>query len=64
MTKRDDEAMWLDLGRVEVIATVLVNGEEVGSFRSEGIAHPTKRMVRLLTRGHSVIDDMRIWRRR
>tara|TARA_B110000483_G_scaffold46243_1_gene57740 strand:+ start:1772 stop:3991 length:2220 start_codon:yes stop_codon:yes gene_type:complete len=44
--------------------TVVVNGEEVGSFRSEGFAHPTKRMVRLLTRGHSVIDDMRVWRKR
>lgn len=44
--------------------TAVVNGQEVGSFRSEGFAHPTKRMVRLLTRGHSVIDDMRIWRKR
>lgn len=44
--------------------TAIVNGQEVGSFRSEGFAHPTKRMVRLLTRGHSVIDDMRIWRKR
>lgn len=44
--------------------TAVVNGEEVGSFRSEGFAHPTKRMVRLLTRGHSVVDDMRVWRKR
>lgn len=44
--------------------TAVVNGVEAGSFQSEGFAHLTKRMVRLLTRGHSVIDDMRIWRRR
>ncbi|GAB5561386.1 MAG: hypothetical protein SynsKO_30330 [Synoicihabitans sp.] len=44
--------------------TAVVNGELVGRFRSEGFAHPTKRMVRLLTSGHSAIDDIRIWRRK
>lgn len=44
--------------------TAVVDGREVGSFQSEGIAHPTKRLLRLLTPGYSVVDDVRIWRKR
>ena len=44
--------------------TAIIDGKEVGSMRSEGFAHPTKRLLRLLTPGHSVVDDIRIWRRR
>ncbi len=44
--------------------TAVVDGKEVGSFQSEGIAHPTKRLLRLLTPGHSVVDDVKIWRKK
>lgn len=39
-----------------------IDGEEVGSFSSEGIAHPTKRMLRLAVPRNAVVDDVRIWR--
>ncbi len=41
-----------------------INGREVGSFQSEGIAHPTKRLLRLLVPGAAWIDDIKIWRRK
>ncbi|MDF2377922.1 MAG: hypothetical protein P1U81_16915 [Verrucomicrobiales bacterium] len=40
-----------------------INGVKVGSFQSEGFAHPTKRLLRLLTPRHSAVDEVRIWRR-
>lgn len=43
---------------------VVINGNEVGSFRSEGFAHPTKGLLRLLVPGDAYIDDIKIWRRR
>lgn len=43
---------------------VAIDGKEVGSFRSEGFAHPTKGLLRLLTPGHSVVDNVKIWRKR
>ena len=43
---------------------VVVNDREVGSFRSDGFAHPTKGLLRLLVPGHAYIDDIKIWRRR
>lgn len=44
--------------------TAVVDGEEVGSFQSEGIAHPTKRLLRLLVPGAATVDDVRIWRKK
>ncbi len=44
--------------------TAEVDGETVGSFQSEGIAHPTKTLLRLLVPGEATIDDIRIWRRK
>jgi len=44
--------------------TAVIDGRQVGSFRSEGIAHPTKRLLRLLTPGHSAVDEVRIWRKK
>jgi len=43
--------------------TVSINGKEVGSFESEGIAHPTKRMLRLAVPKNAVVDEVRIWRK-
>lgn len=44
--------------------TMEINGQEAGRFRSEGIAHPTKRLLRLLVPGAAWIDDIKIWRRK
>lgn len=43
--------------------TVQLNGETAGSFRSEGIAHPTKGLLRLLVPGAAWVDDVKIWRK-
>lgn len=42
--------------------SVSINGEEVGSFDSPGIAHATKRTLRLAVPRNAVVDDVRIWR--
>ncbi len=44
--------------------TAVVDGREVGSFQSEGFAHPTKRLLRLLVPGHATVDDVKIWRKK
>lgn len=41
-----------------------VDGKPVGSFKSEGIAHPTKRMLRLSVPHNAVVDDVKIWRKK
>lgn len=53
----------------EVVATVagdelriVLDGQAVGSFRSPGIAHPTKRLLRLSVPRNAVVDDVRIWK--
>ena len=43
---------------------VTINGEEVGAFQSEGIAHPTKRTLRLSVPKSAVVDEVRIWRKK
>jgi hypothetical protein len=45
----------------ELSATV--DGKLVGSFKSEGIAHPTKRLLRLSVPHSAVVDDVKIWRK-
>lgn len=40
---------------------VSVDGKPVGSFHSPGIAHPTKRMLRLAVPRNAVVDDVKIW---
>ncbi len=42
--------------------TVTINGKEVGRFRSPGIAHPTKRLLRLAVPRNAIVDDVKIWR--
>jgi hypothetical protein len=44
--------------------TVSIDGKEVGSFASEGIAHPTKRMLRLSIPKNVVVDDVKIFAKR
>lgn len=41
---------------------VAIDDKEVGSFSSEGIAHPTKRTLRLAVPRNAVVDDVKIWR--
>lgn len=41
--------------------TVVINGKEVGSFSSEGIAHPTKRTLRVAVPKKAIIDDLKIY---
>jgi hypothetical protein len=57
-------AKWHDLV-VKVMAdelSVSVDGQLVGTFKSPGIAHPTKRMLRLAVPRNAVVDDVNIWR--
>jgi hypothetical protein len=43
--------------------SVAIDGQAVGSFRSPGIAHPTKRMLRLSVPRNAVVDDVKIYRK-
>lgn len=43
--------------------SVVIDGKDVGSFRSPGIAHPTKRMLRLSVPHNVVVDDVKIYRK-
>ena len=57
---------WYDL-LVEIkgdTLTATIDGKEVGSFSSEGIAHPTKRMLRLAVPKNAVVDDVKIYRKK
>ena len=39
-----------------------VDGNDIGSFASEGIAHPTKKEIRINIGKAAVIDDVQIWK--
>lgn len=41
--------------------SVSIDGTEVGSLSSPGIAHPTKRKIRLAVNKQAVVDDLKIW---
>ena len=43
--------------------TCSIDGVPLGSFRSEGFAHQTKRLLRLLLPKNAYVDDVEIWRR-
>ncbi len=38
-----------------------IDGKEVGTFSSPGIAHPTKRLLRLAVNKKAVVDDLKIY---
>lgn len=40
--------------------SVKVDGQDGGSFSSEGIAHPTKRMITLAVNKSAMVDDVRV----
>ena len=41
--------------------SVTINDQPIGSFKSPGIAHPTKRTLRLAVPRNAVVDDVKIW---
>ena len=43
--------------------SVTLDGQTIGSLSSPGIAHPTKRLLRLSVPRNVVVDDVRIWRK-
>ena len=56
---------WYSL-RVDVDDATLdvsIDGQQVAAFTSEGIAHPTKRTLRLAVPRNAVVDDVKIYSR-
>ena len=43
---------------------VTIDGEEAASFQSEGIAHPSKKLLRLAVPRNAVVDDVKIYRKK
>lgn len=41
--------------------SVEINEEQVGSFRSEGFGHESKRLLRLLVKKNAAVDDIKMW---
>ena len=41
--------------------TVTIDSKEVGTFSSEGIAHPTKRALRVAIPKKAITDDLKIY---
>lgn len=42
--------------------SVNIDGNPIGSLSSEGIAHPTKKLLRLAVNKSATVDDVRVWR--
>ena len=42
--------------------TVKIDDQAAGTFSSEGIAHPTKRMITLAVNKSAQVDDVKVWR--
>ncbi len=42
---------------------VSIDGKAVGSYKSPGIAHPTKRVLRFAVPRNAVVDDVKIWQK-
>jgi len=60
-----ESGKWYDL-LIEIEGdqlTASIDGEKIGAFISAGIAHPTKRTLRLAVPKNAVVDDVKIWRR-
>ncbi|MBK8093373.1 MAG: DUF1080 domain-containing protein [Verrucomicrobiaceae bacterium] len=43
---------------------VKIDGQDIGTFTSEGIAHPTKRMITLAVNKSTQVDDVKVWKTR
>lgn len=46
----------------EDIMQASIDGKLIGQFQSEGIAHPTKRMITLAVNKSAWIDDVKVWK--
>ena len=44
------------------VVTCTINGKLIGSFKSPGIAHESKSMIRLLVDKNAHVDEVRVWR--
>lgn len=44
--------------------SVKIDDQPAGTFSSEGIAHPTKRMITLAVNKSAQVDDVKVWRLR
>jgi hypothetical protein len=44
------------------LLSISIDGQPIASLASPGIAHPTKRMLRLAVPRNAVVDDVKIWR--
>jgi hypothetical protein len=44
------------------VMRVTIDGKAVGQFQSEGIAHPTKRMITLAVNRSAWVDDVKVWK--
>ncbi|QDU62616.1 hypothetical protein Pan216_34830 [Planctomycetes bacterium Pan216] len=42
--------------------TASIDGKKIGSFSSEGIAHPTKKLLRLSVPRNATVDDVKMYR--
>ncbi len=42
--------------------SIAIDGQPIASLNSPGVAHPTKRMIRLAVPRNAVVDDVKIWR--
>jgi hypothetical protein len=40
--------------------SVKIDGKDTGSFSSEGMAHPTKRMITLAVNKSADVDDVKV----
>jgi hypothetical protein len=43
--------------------SVSIDGQDVGSHSAPGIAHPTKRTLRLAVPRNAVVDEVKLWRK-
>ena len=41
-----------------------IDGKAIGHFQSEGIAHPTKRVITLAVNKSAWVDDVKVWKLR
>ena len=39
-----------------------INGKSIGSFKSEGFAHPNKQEMRLIVNKNAFVDDIKVWK--
>lgn len=42
--------------------SVKIDGQDTGSFNSEGIAHPTKHMITLAVNKSADVDEVKVWK--